>query len=91
MKLEIKNVKDCRNKADGNFIIRGRNSALITISVKRNKTLAAWGSTLLHEMLHLWTTLMRQNGLRVSDRREHRFIYATEQAVLKVMVKHLRR
>ena len=91
MILEIKNVKDTRNKADGNFYILGHNRALITISVKRNPTLAAWGSTLLHEMLHLWTSLMRYNGLRVTDKRENKFIYAGEDAILKVMVQYLKR
>lgn len=91
MKLEIKNVKKCRNGAWGNFFIRGRDSTLITISLHRNTTLAEWGATLLHEMLHLWTTLMRKNGLRVTDRREHTFINATETAVLAVMVKYLKR
>lgn len=91
MKLEIKNVKKCRNGASGNFLIRGRNSALITISLKLNTTLAEWGTTLLHELLHCWTTLMRQNGLRVGDKKEHKFIYAVEAEVLKVIVKYLKR
>lgn len=91
MILEIKNVKKCRNGAWGNFFIRGRNSALITISLDRNRKLSEWGATLLHEMLHLWTTLMRKNGLRVTNRREHRFINATETAVLNIMVKYMKR
>lgn len=91
MKLEIKNVKKCQNGASGNFLLRGHESALITISLKHNTTLAEWGSTLLHEMLHLWTTLMRQNGMRVSDLREHRFIYAAEREIYKVMVKYMKR
>lgn len=91
MKLEIKNVKACRNKASGNFLLRGHESAMITISLKHNDTLAEWGSTLLHELLHLWTTMMRQNGLKVTDTREHRFIYAAEKQVLKVMVKYMKR
>lgn len=91
MILEIKNVKKCRNGAWGNFYALGRDKALITISLDRNTTLAEWGSTLLHEMLHLWTTLMRKNGLRVTDRREHTFINAVETSVLKIMVKYLKR
>ena len=91
MRLDIRNVKKCRNGASGNFILRGHESALITVSLKLNKTLAEWGSTLLHELLHLWTTLMRQNGLKVTDAREHRFIYAAEREVLKVMVKYMKR
>lgn len=91
MKLEIKNVKKCRNGAWGNFFVRGRHSALITVSLKHNVTLADWGSTLLHELLHLWTTLMRKNGLRVTNRREHRFINAVEQEIIKCMVKYMKR
>lgn len=91
MRLEIKNVTKCKNGAYGNFIIRGRESALITISLKSNPTLATWGVTLLHELLHLWTTLMRKNGLRVTDKREHTFIYAVEAQVLKIIVKYMKR
>jgi hypothetical protein len=91
MKLEIKNVKKCRNGAQGNFLIRGHDSALITLSLKLNPTLAEWGSTLLHELLHFWTTLMQQNGMRVTNTREHRFIYAAERAILKVMIKYMKR
>lgn len=91
MKLEIKNVKRCRNGASGNFLLRGHESALITISLKYNDTLAEWGSTLLHELLHFWATLMRRNGMRVTANREHRFIYAVERQILKVMVKHMKR
>lgn len=91
MKLEIKNVKECRNGASGNFLCRGYESSLITISLKHNDTLAKWGSTFLHELLHFWTTLMRRNGMKVTNSREHRFIYAAERAVLKVMIKYMKR
>lgn len=90
MILEIKNVTKCRNGAYGNFLIRGRESALITLSLKLNPTLATWGSTLLHELLHLWVTLMRKNGFRVSDKKEHTFIYAVEKAVLQKARKYLK-
>lgn len=91
MKLEIKNVKRSRNGASGNFYLRGRESALITISLEQNCTLAEWGSTLLHELLHLWVTLMQHNGLKVTDKREHIFIYAVEKKILKLMVQYLKR
>lgn len=91
MKLEIKNVKRCKNGASGNFLLRGHESALITISLKENDTLAEWGSTVLHELLHLWTTLMRRNGMKVTNSREHKFIYAVEAAILKTMLKYLKR
>lgn len=89
MKLEIKKVKACKNKAFGNFLLRGHDSGLITISLKLNNTLAEYGATLLHEMLHAYTTLMRREGFRVSNRKEHKWIEASEDAVLEAMIKHL--
>lgn len=90
MRLDIKKVNECKNKAYGNFMLRGHESALITISLKLNKTLDEYGATLLHEMLHAWTTLMRKEGFKVSDRREHKFIYAVEDSIIKTMLQHLK-
>jgi len=82
MIIEIKNVKDCKNKAWGNFMIKNKGKMLITISIKRNKLLAEYASTLLHEMLHAWVTILRANGIKVNNIKEHRFIYAVERKVL---------
>lgn len=83
MILEIKNVKDCRNKAMGNFIIKGNEKAIITISLKRNKTVAEYCSTLLHEMLHAWVTIFRAQGVKITNLKEHKFIYAVEGKIVK--------
>lgn len=91
MKLDIKKVRECKNKAYGNFMLRGHESALITISLKLNQTIDEYGATLLHEMLHAWTTLMRKEGFRLSDKREHKFIYAVEDVIIKIMVAYLKR
>lgn len=82
MIIEIKNVKECRNKAFGNFVIKGHEKVLITVSLKKNVTVAEYCSTLLHEMLHAWVTILRAQGVRTSNMREHRFIYAVERKIL---------
>jgi len=90
MIIEIKNVKECRNKAFGNFIIKGNEKVLITVSLKRNKFVSEYCSTLLHEMLHAWVTILRAQGLRVTNIKEHRFIYAVERKILNEL-KYLKR
>lgn len=91
MRLEIKDVRECKNKAYGNFLLRGHSSAVITISLKLNPTIGEYGATLLHELLHAYTTMMRKKGFRVSDRREHQWIYAAEDAIIRTMTKYLKK
>lgn len=91
MILEIKKVKRCKNKAYGNFLMRGRSSALITVSMQKNPTLAEYAATLLHELLHCYTTMLRVDGFRVSDRLEHKWIEACEDAIIILMKKILPR
>ena len=90
MLVNIKEVKKCRNGAYGNFLMRGAGYSLITISMKLNDTVAEYASTILHELLHLWVTLLRLKGFRVTNKKEHKFIYAVEQVVLEMAKKHLR-
>lgn len=91
MILEIKKVKQCRNKAFGNFTIRGHQKALITISLKKNKDMAEYAATLLHEMLHCYTTLLRAEGFRVTNKLEHKWIEACEDVVIYMATKILPR
>jgi len=91
MQVTIKEVGSCRNKAYGNFLLRGHKSALITVSRKLNTTVAEYSATVLHELLHLWVTLVRLKGFRTTNIREHKFIYGVEDVVLKMAKKHLRR
>jgi len=91
MKLEIKKVKRCRNGAYGNFLLRGHNSALITVSMALNTTLAEYAATLLHELIHAYCTLLRIEGFRVSNKREHQWIYALENEAIRTMKIHLKR
>lgn len=91
MILEIKKVDRCKNGAYGNFRIRGKDSALITLSLKKNPTIAEYAATLLHEMLHCYTTLLRVEGFRVSDKKEHKWIELCEVVVIEAMQKTMKR
>jgi hypothetical protein len=91
MLIDLKEVKACKNKAFGNFMIRGHDSILITISKKLNTTIAEYGATVLHELLHLWVTILRLKGFRATDDREHEFIDVVERAILILSKKYLRR
>lgn len=90
MLVNIKDVKKCRNGAYGNFLMRGAGSALITLSLKLNDTVAEYAATLLHEILHLWVMLLRLKGFRVTNIKEHKFIYAVEKVILNKAKKHLK-
>lgn len=90
MRVHIKEVKKCRNGAFGNFLLRGTKSSLITISLKLNDTLAEYAATVLHELLHLWMTVIRIKGFRVNSYKEHRFIYAVEAVVIEMARKTLK-
>ena len=91
MILEIKKVKQCRNGAMGNFTILGDEKALITISLKKNKLMNDYAATLLHEMLHCYTTLLRAEGFKATNKIEHEWIEACESAVIKEALKVLKR
>ena len=90
MLVEIKEVKKCRNGAYGNFFLRGAKSSLITVSLKLNDTIAEYSATVLHELLHLWVTIIRIKGFRTTNVKEHRFIYAVEKVVIEMAKKHLK-
>lgn len=91
MLINLKDVKKCRNGAYGNFLLRGAGYALITVSMKLNTTIAEYAATVLHELLHLWMTVLRIKGFRVTNKKEHKFIYEAEAHILKMARKHLRR
>lgn len=90
MLVEIKDVKKCKNGAYGNFLWRGQNSALITISLKLNDTVAEYSATVFHELMHLWVSILRSKGFRCTDTTEHKFINAAEQFTLEMAKKHLK-
>ena len=87
MMLEIKVVKDTKDKSYGNFRTLGKDRARIVISERRNKTFDLFAETLLHEMLHCYTTILRINGLKVTNAKEHKWIYDCEVAIANLMLK----
>lgn len=90
IRLDIKEVSRCKNGASGNFILRRSGKAIITISRKLNDTVAEYAATVLHELLHLWMTMLRFKGIRVTNTLEHKFIYGVEDAVIGEFRKHLK-
>lgn len=91
MLLEIKHVKACLNGAYGNFILKGRERALVTVSMKLNGFLSEYTVTLLHELLHFWFTMLRKQGFKATNRQEHKFIYAMEDRTIEELKKHFKR
>ncbi len=90
MILEIRHVKRCRNRAYGNFHGFRDGHALITVSLEKNKRLSEYMATVLHELLHGYTTIVRRAGFRTTDKKEHRWIEACETAVLQEFTKHFK-
>jgi len=84
MRVEIKEVHKCVNGAWGNCWVRGQESVLITISLKKNDTVAEYAATIFHELMHLWILILKDKGFKCSDIKEHQFINAAEKFVLKM-------
>ena len=82
MMIKIRHVKALGDDY-GECEFRGPHKAIITISRKRNKRLAGYASTVLHELLHVWIRILAKKGFDVDDETEHDFIYASEAAMLK--------
>ena len=88
MLIDIREVERCRNGAYGNFLSRGtypNKYWVITVSKAKNKTLADWATTVLHEMLHAWVIALRIRGFQVTNLKEHRFIYGVEEKIYSMM------
>ena len=92
MLIDIREVERCRNGAYANFLARGKYPKkywVITISKSKNKLLADWASSVLHELLHAWVTAIRLRGFKVRGIKEHKFIYGVEDKI-HYMLKHLK-
>lgn len=64
---------------------RSGNKHEILISRRAHKTVAEFGSTLLHELLHLWVNLLKIYGYRVRLKYEHMWIRAVEKVIIEFM------
>lgn len=90
MRLQIKMVQRCENDHRGEFIVKSSNQCEIQISKNRNQTIDDFAETLLHELLHLWVTILQTHGLKDSIRREHGFINSIVPKVIKELNKHFK-
>lgn len=83
MIIELRMVKRLKGDALGRTRVAAHQHALIEISERRNTDLFTFGVTLFHELLHVWTNIMRTNGAAIDMRKEHQFIYAMHRPLAK--------
>ncbi len=83
MTIKIRHVEKLRSLY-GECSFTSRNKTVITIARSRNRRLATYGATLLHELLHAWIRALEMSGFEIDDEIEHKFIYAVEQAVVRL-------
>ena len=57
----------------------------IAISKSAHKTVAEYGLTLLHELLHLWVYVLNLYGYKVRLALEHKWIRSVESVVVELM------
>lgn len=88
MQVEILDVKSHKDGSSGWFLNHLNGRAKISISLKRNKKVEEYAATLLHEIIHLWFSLIRPKGKILSDKKEHAFIYAVERNIKKLIKEH---
>ncbi len=78
MTIKIRHVKHLKGSyGDTAFPAPGK--IVITINRKLNRSLASYGTTLLHEILHAWMHILEINGFDP----EHDFVDATEKDALR--------
>ena len=58
--------------------------ALIEIANDENPTIAEYSVTLLHELLHVWLEVIKHKGATIDLRKDHKFIYAVEDVIIKL-------
>jgi hypothetical protein len=85
MLIVIKDVKRIKGQCYGITRYMGRKKIAIDISMELNKDLAEYGSTLLHELLHVWLVILRSNGAVINKRKEHPFIYQVERQITNLV------
>lgn len=85
MNIKIKLVETCPKNEYGTCEIVGNNSILIEISKKKNNDKRQFFVTLLHELMHAWCFIMKANGIKMSIRKEHKWIYSVQNVVFKAL------
>lgn len=90
MIIQIKDVKKIKGRCYGLTRYLSPKKVVVEMSLDLNKDLAEYGSTLLHELLHVWLVILKANGAVISRRKEHPFIYKVEKRITD-LVKMLRK
>lgn len=83
MRIDLQIVPRLKGGWLGATWIPTRKHAVIQISAEKNPDLFTFGVTLFHEMLHVWTHVMKANGAVLDMRKEHKFIYAMHSSLAK--------
>lgn len=91
MKVIIREVKKIDDDTLGRFERLTKYTSRITIGMDGNRTLAQYGETVLHELLHLWIAILEAKGFKISEKREHKFIESVERMVTRAALLHMRR
>jgi len=86
-KIEVKIVDSLPEGDCGYCVTRSKklDKYEIAISRKAHKTVADFGSTMLHELLHLWVYFLNVYGYRVKLAAEHKWIRAVETVIIHLM------
>ncbi len=85
MVIKIKLVKDCYKGAYGTCQVVSKDTIEIEISKRLNTDKYQYFVTLLHEIIHAWVYIMKANGIHMSDRKEHDWIYSVQTVVIKAL------
>jgi hypothetical protein len=85
MLIQIKDVKTIKGQCYGITRYVSPKKIKVEMSLSLNKDLAEYGSTLLHELLHVWIVILRSNGAVISKKQEHPFIYLVEKKITRLV------
>ena len=81
MLIEIRTVKRFKDNSLGRTRFPSKQRALIEIL--EGQELKDFGIAFFHELLHVWTNVMKTSGAAIDMRKEHRFIYAMHKPLNK--------
>ncbi len=87
MRIDIKFIDECKNRAFGTTEVVNNKTILIKISRKKNVTKAEFFITMLHELLHSWMFILKANGIKMSETREHKWIYLVQNEIVHALSK----
>lgn len=87
MLVNLKLVPKCPKGHRGEFIVRGNSRCEILISREHNDNVGEFAATLLHELLHLWITILQSHGLSKGIRKEHKYIDGILPYILRKLAK----